>query len=84
MRRLATRIIELERGQLTSWPGDYDEYRKNREQMLAAELKQESEQDKKLAAEESMDTPGHQGQANTQRRARQGTGGTAPATAGTA
>ena len=53
VRRLATRIIELERGQLTSWPGDYDEYRKNREQMLAAELKQESEQDKKLAAEES-------------------------------
>ena len=53
MRRLATRIIELERGQLTSWPGDYDEYRKNREQMLAAELKQESEQDKKLAAEET-------------------------------
>ena len=53
VRRLATRIIELERGQLTSWPGDYNEYRKNREQMLAAELKQESEQDKKLAAEES-------------------------------
>ena len=53
VRRLATRIIELERGQLTSWPGDYDEYRKNREQMLAAELKQESEQDKKLAAEET-------------------------------
>ena len=53
VRRLATRIIELERGQLTSWPGDYDEYRKNREQMLAAELKQESEQDKKLAAEEN-------------------------------
>ncbi|MDX2477561.1 MAG: ATP-binding cassette domain-containing protein [Gammaproteobacteria bacterium] len=53
VRRLASRIIELERGQLTSWPGDYDEYRKNREQMLAAELRQESEQDKKLAAEES-------------------------------
>ncbi|MEN8710797.1 MAG: ATP-binding cassette domain-containing protein [Arenicellales bacterium] len=53
VRRLATRILELERGQLTSWPGDYDEYRKNREQMLAAELKQESEQDKKLAAEET-------------------------------
>ena len=53
VRRLATRIIELERGALTSWPGDYDEYRKNREQMLSAELKQESEQDKKLAAEET-------------------------------
>ena len=53
VRRLATRIVELERGQLTSWPGDYETYRKNREQMLAAELKQEAEQDKKLAAEES-------------------------------
>ncbi len=53
VRRLATRIIELERGQLTSWPGDYDTYRKNREQVLAAELKQESEQDKKLATEEA-------------------------------
>ena len=53
VRRLATRIIELERGALTSWPGDYDEYRKNRELMLSAELKQESEQDKKLAAEET-------------------------------
>jgi ATP-binding cassette subfamily F protein uup len=53
VQRLATRIIELERGQLTSWPGDYDTYRKNREQVLAAELKQETEQDKKLAAEEA-------------------------------
>ncbi len=53
VRRLATRIIELERGQLTSWPGDYDEYRKNRELMLSAELKNEALEDKKLAAEES-------------------------------
>ncbi|MFW2439970.1 MAG: ATP-binding cassette domain-containing protein [Arenicellales bacterium] len=53
VRRLATRIIELERGQLTSWPGDYDEYRKNRELMLAAELKNEALEDKKLAAEET-------------------------------
>ncbi len=53
VRRLATRIVELERGQLTSWPGDYDEYRKNRELMLAAELKNEALEDKKLASEES-------------------------------
>ncbi len=53
VRRLATRIIELERGMLSSWPGDYDEYRKNRDQMLAAELKNEALQDKKLAAEET-------------------------------
>jgi ATP-binding cassette subfamily F protein uup len=53
VRRLATRIVELERGQLTSWPGDYDEYRKNRELMLAAELKNEALEDKKLAIEET-------------------------------
>ncbi len=53
VRRLATRIVELERGQLTSWPGDYDEYRKNRELMLTAELKNEALEDKKLAAEET-------------------------------
>ena len=53
VRRLATRIVELERGQLTSWPGDYDEYRKNRESMLAAELKNEALEDKKLATEEA-------------------------------
>ena len=53
VRRLATRIVELERGQLTSWPGDYDEYRKNRDLMLAAELKNEALEDKKLAAEET-------------------------------
>ena len=53
VRRLATRIVELERGQLTSWPGDYDEYRKNRELMLSAELKNEALEDKKLAAEET-------------------------------
>jgi ATP-binding cassette subfamily F protein uup len=53
VRRLATRIVELERGQLTSWPGDYDEYRKNRELMLTAELKNEALEDKKLAQEET-------------------------------
>jgi ATP-binding cassette subfamily F protein uup len=53
VRRLATRIVELERGQLTSWPGDYDEYRKNRELMLSAELRNEALEDKKLAAEET-------------------------------
>ncbi len=53
VRRLATRIIELERGRLSSWPGDYDEYRKNRELMLSAEIKNEALEDKKLAAEET-------------------------------
>lgn len=52
LRRLATRIIELDRGQLTSWPGDYDNFLQRKEEMLAAEEKQNIEFDKKLAQEE--------------------------------
>jgi len=52
LQRLATRIIELDRGQLTSWPGDYANFLRRKEEMLAAEEKQNAEFDKKLAAEE--------------------------------
>lgn len=52
LKRLATRIIELDRGQLTSWPGDYDNFLRRKEEMLHAEAKQWSEFDKKLAQEE--------------------------------
>jgi ATP-binding cassette subfamily F protein uup len=52
LQRLATRIIELDRGQLTSWPGDYANFLRRKEEMLHAEAKQNSEFDKKLAQEE--------------------------------
>ena len=52
LRALATRIVELDRGQLTSWPGDYDNYLRRREERLAAEAKTRMEFDKKLAQEE--------------------------------
>lgn len=52
LQRLATRIIELDRGQLTSWPGDYANFLRRKEEMLAAENKLNSEFDKKLAQEE--------------------------------
>lgn len=52
LKRLATRIIELDRGKLTSWPGDYDNFLRRKEEMLAAEAKAHSEFDKKLAEEE--------------------------------
>ncbi len=52
LRRLATRIIELDRGQLTSWPGDYDNFLRRKEEMLLAEANQNKEFDKKLAEEE--------------------------------
>lgn len=52
LRRLATRIIELDRGQLTSWPGDYDHFLRRKEELLSAEAHLNREFDKKLAEEE--------------------------------
>jgi ATP-binding cassette subfamily F protein uup len=52
LQRLATRIIELDRGQLTSWPGDYENFLRRKEEMLHAEAKQNADFDKKLAQEE--------------------------------
>lgn len=52
LQRLATRIIELDRGQLTSWPGDYQNFLTRKAEMLHAETKLNAEFDKKLAQEE--------------------------------
>jgi ATP-binding cassette subfamily F protein uup len=53
LRRLATRIVELDRGRLTSWPGNYDAYLKLKAAELAAGENQREAFDKKLAQEES-------------------------------
>lgn len=52
LQRLATRIIELDRGNLTSWPGDYENFLRRKQEMLHAEDKQNADFDKKLAQEE--------------------------------
>jgi len=52
LQRLATRIIELDRGQLTSWPGDYATYQLRKQQALANEAKVNHEFDRHLANEE--------------------------------
>ncbi len=52
LRKLATRIIDLDRGCLTSWPGDYDTYLRRKAETLAAEVSQQTRFDKKLAQEE--------------------------------
>ncbi|MEN8217683.1 MAG: ATP-binding cassette domain-containing protein [Pseudomonadota bacterium] len=52
MQRLATRIIELDRGKLTSYPGDYANYLRRKEASLAAESSQAAKFDKHLAQEE--------------------------------
>jgi ATP-binding cassette subfamily F protein uup len=53
LQRLATRIVELDRGRLTSWACDYPTYLCRKEDLLAAEEKEWAQQDKKLAAEEA-------------------------------
>jgi len=50
--RLATRIIELDRGTLTSFPGNYSRYLEQKEALLQEEARQNAEFDKKLAQEE--------------------------------
>ena len=52
LRALATRIVEIDRGQLTSWPGDYDNYLRRREERLHAEAQENARFDKLLAQEE--------------------------------
>lgn len=53
IRALATRIIELDRGQLSSWPGNYDAYLRGKQAALDAEEKANAEFDKKLSREEA-------------------------------
>jgi ATP-binding cassette subfamily F protein uup len=52
LRALATRIIEIDRGQLTSWPGDWDNYLRRKEERLHAESQASALFDKRLAEEE--------------------------------
>jgi ABC transport system ATP-binding/permease protein len=52
MRNIATRIIELDRGCLTSYPGDYDTYLRRKAEALQAEETANAQFDKKLAQEE--------------------------------
>ncbi len=52
MRKLSTRIIELDRGCLTSYPGNYDTYLRRKAEALHAEEVENAHFDKKLAQEE--------------------------------
>ncbi len=52
LRKLATRILDLDRGNLTSWQCDYDMYVRRKEAALDAEADQQAEFDRKLAQEE--------------------------------
>jgi ATP-binding cassette subfamily F protein uup len=52
LRALATRIVEIDRGVVTAWPGDYENYLRRREERLHAQAQANALFDKKLAQEE--------------------------------
>jgi len=89
LEKLATRIVELDRGHINDWACDYPTFLKRREEVLAAEARQNALFDKKLAQEEVWIRKGIQArrtrnegrvralkalrEARRQRRERQGT-----------
>ena len=52
LQRLATRILELDRGKISSWPGSYQNYLINKEKALESEAKANALFDKRLNEEE--------------------------------
>lgn len=52
LRALATRIVEIDRGQVTSWPGDWANYERRREERMNAQAQENARFDKLLAQEE--------------------------------
>jgi ABC transport system ATP-binding/permease protein len=53
LQRLATRIVEIDRGKLISWPGDYRDYLRRKAAAIEEEARQAAEFDRKLAEEEA-------------------------------
>ncbi len=52
LQRLATRLLELDRGVLTSWPGDYATFLEKKAALLEVEARHNAKFDKNLAQEE--------------------------------
>ena len=52
LQKIATRIVDLDRGRLTSWPGNYQAYLDLKQAALDSEAVENAKFDKKLAAEE--------------------------------
>jgi ATP-binding cassette subfamily F protein uup len=53
LQKLATRIVEIDRGRIISWPGDYANYLQLKEQALEEEETRNALFDKRLAQEEA-------------------------------
>ena len=64
LRRLATRILEIDRGRLTSWPGDYANYLRRQQERVEDEAHRTQQSDKLLAKEEVWRRKGLKAQRN--------------------
>lgn len=53
LERLATRIVEIDRGWVTSWPGDYANFLRRRDERWEAEEREAARFDRRLASEEA-------------------------------
>ena len=53
LQAVATRIVEIDRGELTSWPGDYANFLRRKAERAHAEAIEQARFDKKLAEEEA-------------------------------
>ena len=53
LERLATRIVEIDRGRMTSWPGDYANFLRRRDERWEAEEREAERFDRRLASEEA-------------------------------
>jgi len=53
LQRVATRIVEIDRGRVTSWPGDYATFVRKKDEWLANEAVAQGKFDKRLAEEEA-------------------------------
>ncbi len=53
LKKLATRIVEIDRGVLSSWPGDYQNYLRRKDEVANAEELANKRFDKKLSQEET-------------------------------
>jgi ATP-binding cassette subfamily F protein uup len=53
LQHVATRIVEIDRGRVTSWPGDYETFLRRRDERLAAEETARDKFDKRMAVEEA-------------------------------
>ena len=53
LERLATRIVEIDRGRVTSWPGDYANFLRRRDERWEAEERDAERFDRRLASEEA-------------------------------